>query len=647
MLVLQDQECCRFVEKCSFAHRQVDEQPNKRSKKNDGKSAVAMLKPIARVKMQCTLPCPDRRLYLRMMVLLMVLVMTSMEWAVAPEVLRMKSSMPFSQNLYTSKRRSLKIPALTAWMSRMDSQISNTHGDFGNRLTEMEQKFSALTARMCKFETHAASASNVSGSARSWPTLEQVDGSTAAGSHGPGSTETHDEGLILPQAQKMNNHEVPSYSDFLANNTSKELHSGSIPFGKNLVCWHVTNLKGFIAKQVQCQSGLFLKHEATVNTLLFDKKMMVFLMQSTVPVAAPILPSQCVNPDQLKTERLENNLCRCGKYWLTSLKFSFLMQMTKVYSSSLRSILAHKSSASKIAETELENRFSILLRLVADKRLHLLHLICLFLVFRLRCYNGFSLKPTGLMCDGRSLASPFFRRLAGRGAFFCGFLFRWVFRFVSHWVHGFTFHELSSCFRESSFSDCGRPCDPLSCLLFTALWLRCSQTLVVQETPSAKDVDLTCSFTSLFRAVTCLPIGPMSLDWPVNHFGRSESSVPLLPPDAPSDGLRRVALPGSERSRWRQGTLQAQPQILQRTVGWDGCGPFLSEGLRCITWNTRGLVGSVFSRQRHREVQTQLSQKTSGPQQHNLFPRSTWKRRGSSSYPGLGSAISALWYFSS
>ena len=26
---------CRFVEKCSYAHRQVDEQPTKRSKKND------------------------------------------------------------------------------------------------------------------------------------------------------------------------------------------------------------------------------------------------------------------------------------------------------------------------------------------------------------------------------------------------------------------------------------------------------------------------------------------------------------------------------------------------------------------------------------------------------------------------------------
>ena len=52
----------------------------------------------------------------------------------------------------------------------------------------MEQNFSTLTARVGEVETYAASASNVSGSARSWPSLEQVDGSTAAGSQGPGSS---------------------------------------------------------------------------------------------------------------------------------------------------------------------------------------------------------------------------------------------------------------------------------------------------------------------------------------------------------------------------------------------------------------------------------------------------------------------------
>ena len=35
---------CPFGEKCSFAHRQVDEQPTESFEKNDVKSAVAMLK---------------------------------------------------------------------------------------------------------------------------------------------------------------------------------------------------------------------------------------------------------------------------------------------------------------------------------------------------------------------------------------------------------------------------------------------------------------------------------------------------------------------------------------------------------------------------------------------------------------------------
>ena len=43
-LFYKTKSCCRFGEKCSYAHRQVDEQPHQRSKKNDDKSAVAILK---------------------------------------------------------------------------------------------------------------------------------------------------------------------------------------------------------------------------------------------------------------------------------------------------------------------------------------------------------------------------------------------------------------------------------------------------------------------------------------------------------------------------------------------------------------------------------------------------------------------------
>ena len=42
-LFYKTKSACRFGEKCSFAHRQVDEQATKRSTKNDDKSAVALL----------------------------------------------------------------------------------------------------------------------------------------------------------------------------------------------------------------------------------------------------------------------------------------------------------------------------------------------------------------------------------------------------------------------------------------------------------------------------------------------------------------------------------------------------------------------------------------------------------------------------
>ena len=43
-LFYKSENGCKFGEKCSYAHRQVDEQPSKRSKKDGYKSAVAMLK---------------------------------------------------------------------------------------------------------------------------------------------------------------------------------------------------------------------------------------------------------------------------------------------------------------------------------------------------------------------------------------------------------------------------------------------------------------------------------------------------------------------------------------------------------------------------------------------------------------------------
>ena len=51
---------CRFGEKCSFAHRQVDAQPTKRSKTNDDKSAVTILKKGKLARERICLRCLSR-----------------------------------------------------------------------------------------------------------------------------------------------------------------------------------------------------------------------------------------------------------------------------------------------------------------------------------------------------------------------------------------------------------------------------------------------------------------------------------------------------------------------------------------------------------------------------------------------------------
>ena len=170
----------------------------------------------------------------------------------------------------------------------------------------------------------AASVSSGSGSARSWSVLGHAVG-------------TQDADWILSLVQKMNRHEVPSCYSSLANNIIKGLRNGSIVFGKTPTCQPSTNLSEFIAKQVLCRSGLYLKHEPNVKTLLLDTRMMVSPMKLTVPSAAPIQLSLSAYPDHLKTERSVNNLRPCGENCQISSKFSSLMEMTKVHLSSQRS----------------------------------------------------------------------------------------------------------------------------------------------------------------------------------------------------------------------------------------------------------------------------------------------------------------------
>ena len=163
------------------------------------------------------------------------------------------------------------------------------------------------------------------------------------------------------------------------------------------------------------------------------------ITQLTVRSAAPKQLSQSANPNHLKTGRSESNLRLCGERSLISSKFSSLMEMTKVHSSS-QGLSAHMSSALSFEKTELENLRSHLPPFEAESCLLLLHLTCVLLVFLVKSCNGSSLKPAPPMCDGRPLASPLFRRLAGRDGFYLRFPFRWVLHLALSLTRSITVH---------------------------------------------------------------------------------------------------------------------------------------------------------------------------------------------------------------
>ena len=143
------------------------------------------------------------------------------------------------KNLYTSERRSLKFRlsqhGCPAWIhiSRKHLEISRVDLQRWNRISMPSLQVCATSRHMLP-QHQTFPVRQDPGLHSNMLTAPQPQGPMAQGHLM--TIETHDEDLILPQAQKMKNHEVPSYSDSLVNNISKELQSGPIPFGMNPIC---------------------------------------------------------------------------------------------------------------------------------------------------------------------------------------------------------------------------------------------------------------------------------------------------------------------------------------------------------------------------------------------------------------------------
>ena len=506
-----------------------------------------------------------------------------------------------------------QIPALPAWMSRMDSRSSKTFWDFAIGLTEMEQNFSALTARMCKFETYAASASNVSGSARYWPTFEQVDGSAAALSHGPGSSD--------------DNRNTRRRLDPSSSAEDEQLRSAVLfrfPFEQNFkgitkwidTLWEESDVLACNkAARIHCKAG------SVSVRLVFETRgkfqdFVVRYKDDGIQCAIDS-PFCCTNTTITVRQARSMEDREIGKQFVP--RWKELADQLKVlfpdaddegvfiiFALDARSqILSFKDRRNGIGKPVFK-----LAPLGNGQTFTLVTLdLSVLGISPKELQRVLSLKPTGLMCDGRSFGSALFRRLAGRG-FFCLFLVWWVLHFAFSLIRGVAMHESSSCCREDALGDCGRPCDPLSCLLFIALLLQSIQSIVVQETPSAKDIDLTCSRTFLFNDATCFPVEPMSLDWLLDLSARFDLSCSSFSLGVPSDEQQRGDLPASTRSRWRQGCSSNTTADFAAycRLGWMCSLPFRRHTVYYLE-HQRSRWIDVFQTEEQR-VQTQISQET-------------------------------------
>ena len=155
---------------------------------------------------------------------------------------------------------------------------------------------------------------------------------------------------------------------------------------------------------------------------------------------------------------------------------------------------------------------------------------------------------------------------------------------------------------------------------------------------------MACCRTWPTNSITCSHVGPTSLESLVVPPGGFDQ--PSLSPSREdvNDELLENAHPAPPQLRWRRVALQP-PEIQRVRLAKDTCVHVPDGGLRCVTWNTRGLIGSPHSPQSSRERKTHLLHSGYPEQRHRMSTRNLWERCVSPGYSGTRSAIPAIWHF--
>ena len=201
------------------------------------------------------------------------------------------------------------------------------------------QAVGSLAARVSALEAGAASASSVSGSAGSWPLPGQVDGSTAAGSHDPGSSKED-----RNTRRRLDKFSSPDDE----NARSAVLLRFPYPHGPERHLLQPMCQTESTAKQEPHQLDSYFTQEPGAKNFWQDAGMMASLIQLTVPSVTPVAQFWFVNPSHLQPENSEDVLHRSGRFWLMT---------PKAISSFWLLISEHRSSTFSTKESELVNQF--------------------------------------------------------------------------------------------------------------------------------------------------------------------------------------------------------------------------------------------------------------------------------------------------
>ena len=153
--------------------------------------------------------------------------------------------------------------------------------------------------------------------------------------------------------------------------------------------------------------------------------------------------------------------------------------------------------------------------------------------------------------------------------------------------------------KETIQTQCNSPYDTAICYFHIAIWLgRCQPVLVQFDRTS--EPDAVRHSVSPLSPTTCWLAGPEFLGWPlIQPGGQVQGDLAPLREDSYVN-IPGCALPGPPHQRWRRDAPQPL-EILQPRQGMDTRVHIPEGGLRCVSWNTRRLLGSTASSQVSRE----------------------------------------------